>query len=125
MDLTLKNTRIKDHEIKAFCCINSSPQDFALFGRLYLHDGKEGDRQVIPGDWIRKTLTLKNDSRDSQGYPYTYMWRVMTNGSFFAKGILGQFIFVDPSKKIVIVRMGESAGDLRWPDIFQYLCDQL
>jgi hypothetical protein len=49
----------------------------------------------------------------------------MNNGSFFAKGILGQFIFVCPTKKIVIIRMGESAGNLDWPEFFQLLTGQL
>ena len=115
----------KYREAKAFCCINAVPEDFALFGQLYLEKGESDGKTVVPSDWINKTLSLQNDSRDSQGYPYTYMWRVMKNGSFFAKGILGQFIFVCPSKKIVIIRMGESAGNLDWPKFFQQIADQL
>jgi CubicO group peptidase (beta-lactamase class C family) len=115
----------KHREAKAFCCINATPEDFALFGQLYLNKGQVDGRTVVPSDWVNKTLSLQNDSRDSQGYPYTYMWRVMKNGSFFAKGILGQFIFVCPSKRIVIIRMGESAGDLDWPAFFQQIADQL
>jgi len=115
----------KDLEAKAFCCINAVPEDFALFGQLYLDKGVADGKQIVPANWIDATLTLKNDSRDSQGYPYTYLWRVMNNGSYFAKGILGQFIFVCPKKNIVIVRMGESAGTLNWPDFFQSLTDQL
>jgi CubicO group peptidase (beta-lactamase class C family) len=49
----------------------------------------------------------------------------MENGSYFAKGIMGQFIFVCPKKNIVIVRMGESADDLDWPAFFQMIADQL
>ena len=49
----------------------------------------------------------------------------MDDGSFFAKGILGQFIYVCPEKKIVIVRMGEKAGDLKWPDLFRAIVQQL
>ncbi len=115
----------KYREAKAFCCINAVPEDFALFGQLYLKKGIADGREVIPGDWVEQTLTYRNDSRDSQGYPYTYLWRVMNNGSFFAKGILGQFIFVCPEKQIVIIRMGESAGELDWPEFFRLLTDQL
>jgi CubicO group peptidase (beta-lactamase class C family) len=115
----------KHREAKAFCCINAVPEDFALFGQLYLHGGVADGHSVVPGKWVEKTLTIRNDSKDSQGYPYTYLWRVMNNGSFFAKGILGQFIFVCPQKNIVILRMGESAGDLDWPDFFQLLTDQI
>jgi CubicO group peptidase (beta-lactamase class C family) len=115
----------KYREAKAFCCINAVPEDFALFGRLYLNNGFANGHQVVPTSWVEKTLTIQNDSKDSQGYPYTYLWRVMNNGSFFAKGIMGQFIFVCPKKQIVIIRMGENAGNLDWPEFFQLLTDQL
>lgn len=115
----------KYREAKAFCCINAVPEDFALFGQLYLKKGVADGHEVVPVNWVEETLTVRNDSKDSQGYPYTYLWRVMNNGSFFAKGILGQFIFVCPQKQIVIIRMGESAGNLDWPEFFRLLTDQL
>lgn len=115
----------KHREAKAFCCINAVPEDFALFGQLYLNKGSVEGRQIVPSGWIDQTLNLRNDSRDSQGYPYTYLWRVMNDGSYFAKGILGQFIYVCPGKKVVIVRMGEKAGTLDWPELFRLLADQL
>jgi len=115
----------KYREAKAFCCINAVPEDFALFGQLYLKNGYVDEQAVVPANWVKESLTIHNDSKDSQGYPYTYMWRVMKDGCFFAKGILGQFIFVCPKKKIVIVRMGESAGNLDWPEFFHLLTDQL
>jgi CubicO group peptidase (beta-lactamase class C family) len=115
----------KFRDAKAFCCINAVPEDFALFGQLYLKNGVSAGNEVVPASWIKETLTIRNDSKDSQGYPYTYLWRVMENGSYFAKGIMGQFIFVCPKKNIVIVRMGESADDLDWPAFFQMIADQL
>jgi len=115
----------KYREAKAFCCINAVPEDFALFGQLYLKKGVADGHEVVPVNWVEESLTIRNDSKDSQGYPYTYLWRVMNNGSFFAKGILGQFIFVCPQKQIVIIRMGESAGSIDWPEFFQLLTNQL
>ena len=115
----------KFREAKAFCCINALPEDFALFGQLYLNNGIANGHEVVPSGWIKESLTIRNDSKDSQGYPYTYLWRVMNNGNYFAKGILGQFIFVCPLKKIVIVRMGESDDKLDWPEFFQSIVDQL
>ena len=62
--------------------------------------------------WVIQSTSIVNDSRDSQGYPYTYQWRISAKGSFFAKGILGQYIFIDPKKNIIIVRMGTGNGDV-------------
>jgi CubicO group peptidase (beta-lactamase class C family) len=115
----------KHRETKAFCCVNAVPEDFVRFGQLYLDQGVAGDKTVVPRAWVNESLTIRNDSKDSQGYPYTYFWRVMDDGSYFAKGILGQFIYVCPSKKIVIVRMGETAGEIIWPELFRQLTAQL
>lgn len=111
-------------EPKAFCCLNARAIDFARFGQLFLNDGKAGELSVIPSEWIQGTFQLKNDSRDSQGYPYTYAWRVTPEGNLFAKGILGQYIFVCPSKRIVIVRFGEKSGEIVWPEFFRQLSEQ-
>lgn len=115
----------KHSEIKAFCCIHASAMDFARFGQLYLDSGHREGKAVIPSGWVKESLTIRNDSRDSRGYPYTYGWRVLENGEFFAYGVLGQYIYCAPEKKIVIVRIGEDAGSVDWPMFFHRLIQQL
>ena len=84
-----------------------------------------GNDTVISPQWIDKSLTIANDSKDSQGYPYAFHWRVKNNGDFFAKGILGQYIYVCPAKKIVIVRFGKKTGDIVWARFFGELTGSL
>jgi CubicO group peptidase (beta-lactamase class C family) len=115
----------KFRENKGFCCINATSIDFAKFGQLYLNLGKMNGRQVIPENWVSESLHVRNNSLDTQGLPYTYSWRVLENGNFFAKGILGEFIYVCPVKKIVFVRIGDKSTDLVWPDLFQNIINQL
>lgn len=115
----------KNKTVKSFCCINAVSRDFARFGRLYLNKGNWQGKQIISENWIRRSTSITNDSRDSQGYPYTYFWRVLENGAFFAKGILGQYIIVYPAKKLVFVRMGTNYGDLDWTDFCIELSAQL
>ena len=112
-------------ENKGFCCINARAIDFAKFGQLYLNQGRSDDHQVVPQNWVRESLKIRYDSYDSQGFPYTYSWRVLPTGDFFAKGILGEFIYVCPAKKIVVVKMGDKSGDLVWPDLFREIIGQL
>jgi len=83
------------------------------------------DLQILPEEWVNVSLKNRYDSRDSQGFPYTYSWRVLPNGDFFAKGILGEFIFICPAKKIVIVRIGNKSGELIWPQFFQEIISQI
>ncbi len=115
----------RDNEAKAFCCINARAIDFARFGQLYLHGGLAGSDTVVPTAWVRESLTISNDSRDSQGYPYAYHWRVTRNGDFFAKGILGQYIYVSPSKKTVIVRFGKNSKGIVWAKLFEEMLHAL
>lgn len=120
------NIDSKKHQtIKSFCCINALTIDFAKFGRLYLNKGNWNGRQLIPESWIEKSTAIMNNSRDSQGYPYTYQWRVLPNGAYFAKGVLGQYLLVYPEKNLIFVRMGKQYAGIDWADLFIELSGQL
>lgn len=115
----------KNDIIKSFCCLNARPLDFAKFGKLYLQRGMWNGEQVIPADYITRALSIHNDSRDDAGYPYSYYWRVMDNGSFFAKGIMGQYLHMIPSKNLIFLRIGHSSSGIEWPMLFEEISNQL
>lgn len=115
----------KGKQIKAFCCINARVVDMAKFGKLYLDNGNWNGQQIVPRNWIETTMKPNSSFRDSQGYPYSYLWRVKDDGAFFAKGILGQYIYVYPEKNVIIVRMGKRDGGVHWALLFEQLCSQL
>lgn len=112
----------KHHNTKSFCCINATARDFAKFGRIYLNEGQYSNIQVLPESWIEQTMTVDNDSKDSQGYSYMYQWRVKDDKAIFAKGILGQFIYVDPANEMIVLRFGKKAGNYNWPLLFEHIC---
>jgi len=109
----------KHQNIKSFCCLNARTRDFARFGRLYLNKGNWNGIQIVPAGWVATSMRIINDSRDSQEFPYTYQWRVCHEQAIFAKGVLGQYIYVYPGKNIVIVRFGKKAGKMHWPALFK------
>lgn len=115
----------KNQKIKSFCCLNTTALDLARFARLYLNHGKPNGDQVVNESWIRQTMTIRNNSIDSQGYPYNMYWRVTHEGSIFAKGILGQFIFIDPTKNLIFIRLGKTSGGIDWPKFFTLLAENL
>jgi CubicO group peptidase (beta-lactamase class C family) len=114
-----------DRQIKAFCCINARTIDFAKFGQLFLDKGIIGSDTLIPSSWVSESLSIQTDSRDSEGFPYSYHWRVTEEGDFFAKGILGQYIYVCPEKKVVIVRIGKKSASISWARFFRNLSRSL
>ena len=115
----------KDSQIKMFCCINARTHDFAKFGRLYLNKGDWNGQQIVPRDWVEKSMSIINDSRDSQDYPYTYLWRVKEDGAIFAKGVLGQYIYIDPGKNVIMVRLGKKSKGVHWAGLMEELCEGL
>jgi len=115
----------KHKTIKTFCCINLRATDLARFGLLYKENGAYGNEHIIPAQWISKSLEITNDSRDSGGYPYTLHWRSMEDGSYFAKGVLGQYLFVDPANDMVIVRLGKSSDNVEWIKLMQNIAEKL
>jgi CubicO group peptidase (beta-lactamase class C family) len=120
--------------------LNARAIDVAKFGQLYLNQGNWDGRQIIPAQWIRDSTTRDpNDHRpwetfsrwqDHGGY-YKYFWWGVSHPDgdydFMGIGTYGQFIFVSPKTRIVIVRMADADGiDPRcWREVFRYIADHL
>ncbi|MBE9480912.1 MAG: serine hydrolase [Bacteroidetes bacterium] len=115
----------KHGTIKAFCGLNARAIDFAKFGRLYLNKGIWNGKQIIPEEWVIRSTSIINNSLDSQNYPYTYFWRAKEDGAFFAKGVLGQYIYVFPEKNLIFLRLGKKYGKINWADLFEEISKQL
>jgi CubicO group peptidase (beta-lactamase class C family) len=88
-----------------------TPRQMIEFGELYLNDGRVGDRQLIPKDWVDQTQVGRGRSRWGSDREYGYgFWIREFNGrkSYYAWGYGGQFIFILPDKDLVIVTTSRS-----------------
>ncbi len=103
----------KDGLEKAYCCFNSNARDFARFGQLYLDSGRWKGTQLVPQDYVLKSIQLAGlkDDDGSANLRYGYSWWILPEYRghfiFYARGILGQYIIVIPDQKMVIVRLGK------------------
>ncbi|GHN02025.1 hypothetical protein WSM22_35140 [Cytophagales bacterium WSM2-2] len=105
---------------KTFCCLNAKARDFAKFGRLYLHKGNWNGQQLVPLKWVEESL---RPTTEEGGRPfYKYQWWFGKN-CYWAEGILGQFIYVNPKKNVIIVRLGEKEMD--WPSLFNAIAEKM
>lgn len=111
--------------LKFFCCLNATSRDFLRFGMLFANQGRAGNTQVIPEAWVTEVVRGEARFRDGQGYFYHLGWRQTPEGGIFAKGVLGQYIYIHPKDQIVIVRTGKSDGNLDWGRIFAGLREDL
>jgi CubicO group peptidase (beta-lactamase class C family) len=108
---------------KTFCCLNARARDFAKIGRLYKNKGNWNGKQVVSQKWVEEST--KTDLTEGSVPYYQYQWWLPTPGiDFMAEGILGQFIYVNPSKDLVIVRLGKKEGGADWWNIFTSLADK-
>lgn len=100
-----------DHEggtEKAFCCVNATARDFARLGQLLLDEGRAGDEQVVPAEWIDRIATPAPLAVDEWGYSAQW-WHPPggTGSDLSAIGIYGQYIYVDPASQTVIVKLSD------------------
>lgn len=94
---------------KTFCCINARARDYAKLGRLYLNDGKWEGQQLVPAAWVRQSTRVDTTAGASKAYQYQW-WLPTEHGDFIAQGILGQYIYVNPEKNLVMVRLGRDVN---------------
>ncbi|CAF3468859.1 unnamed protein product [Rotaria socialis] len=93
-------------------------RDWARFGLLYLSNGLYNNEQILSKDWIEQTIKSSGANR---GYRYGFQFwlnnpvsddsseRRFPNAPtdmYYASGNLGQNVFIIPSKKLAIVRLG-------------------
>ena len=102
---------------KAYCCFNSNARDFARLGKLMLDSGRWKGNEIISLDYYRQSIKpclIPDESGQPCKY-YGYQWWITPSRPevFYARGILGQYVIVIPSKKTILVRLGKKRSDKR------------
>jgi CubicO group peptidase (beta-lactamase class C family) len=91
------------------CCIQASTRDFARFGVFILDGARIGGQSIVPDGWLGEATT-ERIGIGQPGRGYGYQWWTYTDGSFSARGIFGQGIFIDPKRKLVIASNANWGG---------------
>lgn len=103
---------LTDGENVAFALggLNLRTRDYAKFGQLFLQKGQWNGKQVVPAEWVADSTRFSAPSMSDRGVGYGYQWWVPmpqegpNKGDFFAVGIYGQYIYVNPEANIVIAK---------------------
>ncbi len=96
---------------------NATLRDMARLGQLVLNEGQWNGEQVIPAEAIARIR--QGGDKDAfaragydllPGWSYRGMWWVShdDHGSFAARGVHGQTVWVDPTAEMVIVRFASN-----------------
>jgi len=105
----------KQPDTCAFACFNATVRDYARVGLMMMRGGMLGNNRVLPPSWVHESTTpdadyLQPKPAVSDGAParqgYAYQWWIPYGheGAFNAEGIYGQSIYVNPTRRVVIVQ---------------------
>jgi len=100
----------------------ATARDWARFGLLYLHDGMWNGERLLPEGWVQWTASPSGvHNYENFGGEYGALWWVNATGRidspgwrnlpnvpadcFSCQGYDGQFVFVIPSRDLVVVRL--------------------
>ena len=89
--------------------LSMNPKDLIKIGQLMLDNGNIGGNQIISQNWIRKSFDVSEKKATNWGIrksKHGYGWYSAVNDEreiFYSMGYGGQFIFIIPSTKKVIV----------------------
>jgi len=110
----------------AFCCFNATLRDYARFGLFMAQKGSWQGRQLLPAAWVEEATHPDRPQVAPgnlyEGYPlgYQYQWWTFPgpDGAFTAQGVNGQFLYVNPAKRLVIAM--SSAWQEFWSDRLEF-----
>jgi CubicO group peptidase (beta-lactamase class C family) len=82
------------------CCINATLRDYARIGIFAMNNGiLENGINVLPREWMQQSTS---PSPNLEYYGYQWWLDGSNYNSFYADGIFGQFIWIDPDSKTVV-----------------------
>ena len=89
----------------------ATPRDWAKFGLLYLHQGNWYGEQIVDSSWVEFS---RQPAEHSAGIYGGQFWLNVDHSAyedvpddlFSCNGFEGQYVYIIPSKDLVVVRMG-------------------
>ena len=116
----------KDGYTATFSMLYTTVRDYAKFGYLFLNKGRWEDKQIVSEQWVEKST--RTDPSVRMWGAYGYLWHVnlpyrlkwsnspisrdtIPSDGYMAEGVMGQNIFIIPSKDLVIVRVANKTGE--------------
>lgn len=84
--------------------LNLTTRDYARMGQMYLQNGEFNGSQIVPAAWVAASTSPSAPTAEGE-IGYGYQWWVPKGaiaGEFMARGIYGQYVYVNRAKGVVI-----------------------
>ncbi|MEP3889194.1 MAG: serine hydrolase domain-containing protein [Hellea sp.] len=102
----------------AFAGFHATARDYARLGELYRNFGHYNGHQIIPEQWVvdsthstKPHLQSGENPASNNDFGYGYQWWLLDGheGEYTAMGVYNQFIYVNPTRDIVIVKLSANS----------------
>jgi CubicO group peptidase (beta-lactamase class C family) len=84
---------------------NATLRDFARFGQMMLDEGMANGHRVVPADWVRQSTRSRHAEDPARGGYALQWWTMGGSDAYAAIGLQGQYIYVDPATRTVVVKL--------------------
>ncbi len=84
--------------------LNLRTRDYARFGQMFAQGGAFGGKQVVPAEWVADSTAISAPTEAGETQ-YGFQWWLPADakpGEYFARGIYGQYIYIDTDNNVVI-----------------------
>ncbi|MBK9252526.1 MAG: serine hydrolase [Proteobacteria bacterium] len=106
---------------------NATLRDYGRVGQMMLDRGQVKGRQLVPASWVDESTKPgqgRASAEDGTGYAYLW-WTIDGMRAYTMLGGEGQFVFVDPESRTVIIKLSHipvgPAGDPAMAETFAFL----
>lgn len=83
---------------------NAVARDYARFGQMILDKGFANGRQIVSPQWVAEATRPAGLEGPMGGYGYQW-WTVANSNAFYALGLQGQYVYIDPDSRTVVVKL--------------------
>jgi hypothetical protein len=84
---------------------NATLRDFARFGQMMLDGGVANGRRVVSEEWVRESTEPSGETGGQRGGYGLQWWMVGQDDAYAAIGLQGQYIYIDPATRTVVVKL--------------------
>ncbi|MBU0557294.1 MAG: beta-lactamase family protein [Alphaproteobacteria bacterium] len=87
---------------------NATLRDYARFGLMMMNQGQANGHQIISPEWVALSTKPTEPGQPGPGGAesgYGMQWWTFGKGAYAALGLQGQYIYVDPTTRTVVVKM--------------------
>ncbi|MEG2758408.1 MAG: serine hydrolase [Rikenellaceae bacterium] len=111
----------KHKNARAFCGLSLPPINLIKIANLVINNGIYNDKIIIPTSWIDfiSIVSIKEPNY-IDGHYYNYHWRCLDDNILYAKGLRGQYLFINRKQGSIYLRLGRSESKINWLQLFTH-----